>query len=193
MARIALDAMGGDRAPEETVAGALAAAADGVDVDELVDRVDAAVDGVETLTRQEAVDQNPGVQAVSQSFDIILGLAFLVVTLVVGFFFLILTVQKARSLTLLRAIGSPSGYLVRSLLIQVLAVLVVGATLGVGFTLLVIDVAPSGDLSVALDLSTTLVTILALAVLALVASVASIRRVLRIDPIEATTVTGAAA
>ena len=36
-----------------------------------------------------------------------------------GLFFLIITLQKARALTLLRAIGAPAGVLVRSLLVQV--------------------------------------------------------------------------
>ena len=38
----------------------------------------------------------------------------LVVPLVSGLFFLIITLQKARTLTLLRAIGVPAGSLVRS-------------------------------------------------------------------------------
>lgn len=164
----------------------------GVGVDELTDRIDAEVGGVEALTRQEAVDQNPGVQGVSQSFGIILSLAFLVVTLVVGFFFLILTVQKAPALTLLRAVGAPARYLVKNLVVQVLLVLAAGSAIGVGLTLLVLAAAPSGDLSIALDVSTTIVTVAVLGVLALVASVASVRRVLRIDPIEATTTAGAA-
>ena len=53
------------------------------------------------------------------SFSIVLGLAFVVVTLVVGIFFVILTVQKSASLTLLRAIGARTGDLVQALLVQV--------------------------------------------------------------------------
>ena len=67
-------------------------------------RIDAAVDGVEALTRQQAVDESPGVSSVRSSFAIVLALFYLVVPLVTGLFFLIVTFQKASSLTLLRAI-----------------------------------------------------------------------------------------
>lgn len=167
-------------------------AADGVDLDVLTDRIDAEVDGVEALTRTEAVEENPGVQGVSQSFGIILGLAFLVVTLVVGFFFLILTVQKAKALTLLRAVGAPSRYLVKNLIVQILVVLTMGSIIGVGLTLLVVYVAPSGDLSISVDPLVVLPTLMGLMVLALIGGLAAIRRVLRIDPLRATTTSGAA-
>lgn len=163
----------------------------GVDVDELTDRIDAQVNGVEALTRQEAVDENPGVQGVQQSFDIILGLAFLVVTLVVGFFFLILTVQKASALTLLRAVGAPSSYLVRNVVIQILLVLASGAAIGVVATVVIVAVAPIGDLSLSVEPASVLVTLAGLVVLSLIGGAAAIRRVLRIEPISATTGAGA--
>lgn len=159
--------------------------AEGVDVAELTDRIDAAVDGTEALTRQEAVDENPGVQAVSASFRIVLALAFVVVALVVGFFFLILTVQKARSLTLLRAIGSPASYLVKNLLLQIAVVLAGGMVVGVGLVLLVRLAATSGDVPVQLRPGVVIPTLIGLAVLALLGGLASIRRVLQIDPIAA--------
>ena len=69
--------------------------------------------GVEALDRDTAVASLPGVSSIQQSFAIILGLAFVVVILLTGFFFLIITVQKMSSLTLLRAVGASSGFLVR--------------------------------------------------------------------------------
>ncbi len=162
------------------------APADGVDAGELTDRIDSEVPGTEALTRQEAVDSNPGVQGVNQSFGIILVLAFLVVALVVGFFFLILTVQKAKALTLLRAVGAPSGYLVRNLLIQIALILGAGVAVGVALVALVGAVSPTGDVAVDLDPRTALTTIIGLAVIALLGGLASIRRVLRIDPLRAT-------
>lgn len=162
----------------------------GVDIDMLTDRIDASVGGVEALTNAEAVAQNPGVQGVSQSFNIILGLAFVVVTIVVGFFFLILTVQKARSLTLLRAIGAPSGWLVRNLMAQIAMVMAAGALIGLILSALVIYVAPTGDLTISLNPVTVITTVVALSTLAYLGGIASIRRVLRIDPIEAVAGTG---
>jgi len=164
--------------------------AEGVDLDDLTDRIDAEVDGTEALTRSEAVNDNPGVQGVSQSFQIIFALAFLVVTLVVGFFFLILTTQKAKPLTLLRAIGSPSGYLVRSIVAQIALVMAGGIVIGVGLTLLVAQVSAGGGVPLSIDPRTLLITIVALMALAFLGGLVSIRRVLRIDPIRATASTG---
>jgi putative ABC transport system permease protein len=159
------------------------APAEGVTSEELTARIDAAVDGTESLTRQQAVDQNPGVRAVKQSFQIVLALAFVVVALVVGFFFLILTVQKARALTLLRAIGSPASYLVRNLLVQIAVVLAGGMLVGLGLVLLVRRAATSGDVPIELRPAVVIPTLVGLAVLSLLGGLASIRRVLRLDPI----------
>jgi len=164
--------------------------ADGADLDALTDRIDAAVDGVEALTNEEAVSSSPGVSAVNQSFQIILALAFAVVTLVVAFFFLILTVQKAKPLTLLRAVGAPSGYLVRNLVVQIVFVMGAGIAIGIGLVLAVRPFAAGGAIELDLEPSTVVPTIVGLTVLALVGSIGAIRRVLRIDPIRATVDTG---
>lgn len=164
--------------------------AEGVDLDELTDRIDEQVEGVEALTNDEAVSSSPGVSAVNQSFQIILALAFGVVTLVVAFFFLILTVQKAKPLTLLRAIGAPSGYLVRNLVVQIVAVMAAGIAIGMGLVALVGSASTGGTIAVELVPGTVIPTVAGLTVLALIGGLGAIRRVLRIEPIRATTDTG---
>jgi len=73
----------------DVVASAIAVVPEeGVSADELARRIDDQVDGVEALTRGQAVDQAPGVSSVNTSFQLILALAFLVVAVVIGFFFL---------------------------------------------------------------------------------------------------------
>lgn len=176
----------------EVVLPSLAAVrpAEGVDPDELAARITAEVEGVEALSNAEAVSSAPGVAAVNQSFQIILALAFGVVTLVVAFFFLILTVQKAKPLTLLRAIGAPAGYLVRNLLAQIVVVMAAGTALGVGLVFAARPVSTGGAIELELSPGTVLPTIAGLTVLALLGSGAAIRRVLRIDPLRATADTG---
>ncbi|MDZ7674807.1 MAG: ABC transporter permease [Acidimicrobiales bacterium] len=164
--------------------------ADGVDLDVLTDRIDESVDGVEALTNDEAVSSSPGVSAVNQSFRIILALAFGVVTLVVAFFFLILTVQKAKPLTLLRAVGAPVGYLVGNLVAQIVVVMLVGIVIGIGLVLLTGSLTTGGAIEVQLEPGTVVPTVAGLTVLALVGGLAAVRRVLRIEPIRATVDTG---
>ncbi len=159
---------------------------DGVDPGELASTITAQVDGIEALTRQQAIDENPGVKGVNSSFSIILALAFMVVVLVVGFFFMILTVQKSKPLTLLRAIGAPRRYLVQNLLGQIVIVMAAGTVIGIALTLLVGTATSGGAIDVSLDPAQVASTVGVLTVLALIGGLASVRRVLRIDPIRAT-------
>jgi putative ABC transport system permease protein len=161
----------------------------GVDPAVLADRITRDVDGVEALDRATAVDSLPGVSAVQTSFRIVLALAFVVVTLVVGIFFVILTVQKSASLTLLRAIGARTGYLVRALLVQVGIVMIGGIVVG-ALLLGVATVASSDTFPIEFDLGLVLTRGALVLALAGLASLAAIRRVLRIDPIAAVTRTG---
>jgi putative ABC transport system permease protein len=157
----------------------------GVSPTELAQRINDQVDGVEALDKDTAVASLPGVSSIQQSFGLILLLAFIVVVLVTGFFFLILTVQKIQSLTLLRAIGASTGYLLRSLILQVVFV-TVGAT-AIAAGLLVLAAAnSSADFQVSADPVLILGTGAAVLVLAIIASIGSIRRVARLDPAAAT-------
>ena len=141
-------------------------------------------------TREQAARETPGVAEVRSSFAVIFLLFALVVPLVSGLFFLIITLQKARALTLLRAIGAPAGSLVRSLLIQVL--IVVGGGILVGTALFVpLSQATVGSLSLRFDPVAVLVWSALLLGLGLVSAIAAARRVLGIDPVEATTGGGA--
>ena len=150
----------------------------------LARRIDAAVDGVETLTRRQAVDASPGVSAVRSSFAIVLALAYAVVGLVTGFFFLILTVQKTASLTLLRALGAPARLLVRSLLIQV--VVVVGGGVLVATALLALAGWIGGS-GVSVEVSVPVVAATGSGVLVLggLSALSAVRRILRLDPMAA--------
>ncbi|MGH9012285.1 MAG: peptide ABC transporter permease, partial [Acidimicrobiia bacterium] len=68
---------------------------------------------LEAMTREEAAATTPGLDSVTLAFSAVMGLGYLVVAVVIGFFFLTLTLQKEASVTLLRAVGARSGYLVR--------------------------------------------------------------------------------
>ncbi len=141
---------------------------------------------LDALTRQDAAAETPGVAQVQQSFNIIFLLYGLVVPCVTGLFFLIVTFQKANSLTLLRAIGAPASRLVSSLLIQV--VVIIGAGLIIG-TLLYYPLSQRALGGIALNFETGAVVFWSVLLLGLglVSSLVAARRVLAIDPIEATT------
>ena len=160
--------------------------AKGADPAEVARSLTKSIDGVEALDRSEAVAALPGVGQITQSFSILYLLLYIVVALVTGVFFLILTVQKEDALVLLRAVGASSRDVIASVLIQVLVVVGLGALIGsavtAGLLALTRDVFGAG-----LQLSTAALTVGVILVLGLVASVGAVRRVLAIDPINATT------
>ena len=143
------------------------------------------VDGVEALTRAGAVAALPGVGTITQSFGILYGLLYVVVTIVTGVFFLILTVQKRESLVLLRAVGARRRDVVRPVLLQVVVVVGMGAVVGTGVTIGLLRVARE-TFGSGLDVATVLTSTAAILGLGLLAALAAVRRILRIDPAEAT-------
>jgi hemin transport system permease protein len=158
----------------------------GVSDAELVRRVNATSTDLDALTRADAAAKSPGVAQVSRSFLIIFLLYGLVVPLVIGLFFLIVTLQKARSLTLLRAIGARASTLVRALMVQVLVVVALGVSLG---TLLYVPLSfmRIGSIPLRFDALTVLAWGLAILVLGALSAVFAARRVLKIEPAAALT------
>lgn len=157
---------------------------------ELVERVNDTSDDAEALTRDEAADRSPGVAQVRQSFQLIFALYGLVIPLVTGLFFLIVTFQKSKALTLLRAVGIGPWALVRSLLVQVVLVIAVGVVVG---TVLYLPLSrlEVGTIALRFDAGTVALWAGVLLALGVASALVSARRVLRIDPIEATTGGGA--
>jgi len=167
----------------------VAAPADGVTDAQLVENINDRSLDLDALTRADAANETPGVSQVQQSFQLIFLLYGLVVPCVTGLFFLIVTFQKANSLTLLRAIGAPAGRLVASLLIQV--VIMIGAGLIVGTALYYpLSQARLGGLSLRFETGAVVFWSILLLTLGVASSLVAARRVLRIDPIEATTGAG---
>jgi putative ABC transport system permease protein len=160
--------------------------ADGYTPEQVVEAINAESLDLDALTRDDAAAETPGVAQVQQSFNIIFLLYALVVPCVTGLFFLIITFQKANSLTLLRAIGAPGGRLVGSLLIQVVVIIVGGFAIG---TLLYFPLSQSdlGGISLAFETRAVVFWAVLLLVLGVASSLIAARRVMAIDPIEATT------
>jgi putative ABC transport system permease protein len=157
----------------------------GVTPETVRDRINRVVPGVEALTRAEAVAKSPGVASVSESIGAVVLLCFFVVIVVSGLFFLILTVQKAPALTLLRAVGVRSAALVRALLAQAALVVVGGLVIGTALAWLALDAAGNG-LGARVDPGSVVQTGILVLALSLLASLGAARRVLRIDPVRAT-------
>lgn len=159
--------------------------ADGADPKTAAQSINNAIEGIEALDRSAAVDALPGVGQITQSFSVLYLLLYIVVTIVTGVFFLILTVQKKDALVLLRAVGASGRDIVTSVLLQVLFVTAVGAVLGTAVTAGLLA-ATSGTFGAELDPTTTAISVALVVALGLLASIGAVRRVFAIDPVAAT-------
>lgn len=160
--------------------------ASGTTAEQLVTAVNAASEDADALTREQAATESPAVGQVRQSFQLIFLLYALVVPLVTGLFFLIVTFQKSASLTLLRAVGVDGAALVRSLLVQVALVVVAGLAVG-ALLYWPLSQQTVGSIDLRFDSAAVAFWSVLLLALALLSALVAARRVLRIDPIEATT------
>jgi putative ABC transport system permease protein len=157
----------------------------GADAAAVARRIEQHVDGVEAATRSRAADEAPGVSSVSQSFGVVLLLTYVVAMIVIGFFFLILTVQKRATLTLLRAIGASTRRLVGALAVQVAAVVVGGLVVGTALAGLALTSASTG-IDARIEPPAVAGTTVAVLLLAALACIGATRRIVRLDPFAAT-------
>ncbi|MFM1966965.1 MAG: hypothetical protein RL134_2690 [Actinomycetota bacterium] len=146
--------------------------------------IEQGVPGVSAYSRDEAVSLIPGIESISQSFGILVGLTFVIGIVVIGFFFLILTVQKLKPFTLLRAIGTSTGRLAATVAIQITLVVLLASVIAVGLTLLAVQGLNTG-LPVTIEPSLIIGVVLSVWIFSLLAGLLSIRRIARIDPASA--------
>lgn len=160
--------------------------ADGITAASLVERINALSDDVDALTREDAASKAPGVSQVTTSFWIIFLLYGIVVPLVAGLFFVIITFQKAGALTLLRAIGAPSKRLISSLMFQVLIVMGLGIGLGCAGYALLTSAGRLGGIAIEYEGAAVTGWTIVLVAFGLLSALVAARRVNAIDPATAT-------
>jgi putative ABC transport system permease protein len=160
------------------------------DLPEAASRQATAVAAVEkaTATRAETkeatFDASPGYAAESSTMALIKGFLYAISALVVGAFFTVWTVQRKAEIALLKALGAPTGYILRDALAQVVAVLVgatvAGTAVGLALGSAMIGKAPFSLSAPAIATSSGL-----LIALGTVGAVVAVRRITAVDPLTA--------
>ena len=158
--------------------------ADGADASAVAQRISSEIPDVTGYALDEAVALIPGIESISQSFGILVGLTFVIGIVVIGFFFLILTVQKLRPFTLLRAIGTSTPRLAATVASQIVLVVLLASLIAVGLTLAAVQGLNTG-LPVTVQPSLVLGAVVSVLIFSLLAGALSIRRIARIDPASA--------
>lgn len=173
------------QAPAVPVNLVAVAVTDGVDRTDIASAI-SELDGLQGLEPSEAASSTPGVSSIEQSFAIITGITFVIVVIVVGFFFQILTVQKLNVFTLLRAIGARTRNVSEYVMGQISFLVILGVLIGVA--MLWATAVLTRDLF-AIDLDPLLIGSFAAAILlaTLLSGLTSIRRIRREEPATAAT------
>ena len=160
--------------------------ADGADVDEVADRIDAATgDTTDSLTITEAVDAIPGVEQQRATFNQIIGVTLVIAVVIVGLFFALLTVERVGLYGVLKAIGARSGTLFGGLVLQAVVVTGVAVAVAGGLALLLDAAIPPGSIPLDVTPRRIVTSAVLLLVAAIVGCAFSLRRVLRVDPASA--------
>lgn len=101
--------------------------------------------------------------------------------LVVGAFFTVWTIGRQGDIAVLKALGAPTGYLLRDAVGQAALLLVAGVTVGTGIATL-LAILLDGAIPVLVSAATTLVPAAALVVLGLLGAGVAVMRITRTDP-----------
>jgi putative ABC transport system permease protein len=169
--------------PDDAFQALVVQADEGIEVEQLVDEIDAATGGAtESLSITEAIDAIPGVRQQRSTFNQIIGVTIAIAAVVVALFFALLTVERLSLYGVLKALGARNATLFGGLVVQAVVVTATASIVAGGLALLIDALVPPG--SIPLDISGTrvLTSSLLLLVAAVVGCAFSLRRVLRVDP-----------
>ncbi|OKI01149.1 ABC transporter substrate-binding protein [Streptomyces sp. CB02923] len=140
--------------------------------------------GTRTVTTGEALNAIGSYTAENGSLQLMRGFLFAISALVIGAFFTVWTIQRSGDVAVLKALGAPTGYLLRDALGQAVVLLVIGT--GVGTALAAsVGAAVGGTVPFVLDPATVLVPALVMIALGAVGAALSIRRITAVDPLTA--------
>ena len=149
------------------------------------DDLTGAHDGFEIVGKGTAFNNIEGVQGQQSTVQALRVFGYLIGALVIGVFFYVLTLQKVAQIGVMKAIGASGLFVFRQVLIQVLAVAIVGLAVSVPLAWLTERFlnSLSDGVPVAFTTSTYVTTIVALLATSVVGALFSGRQVASVDPI----------
>ena len=141
--------------------------------------------GVGIVSKDTAFNNIEGVSGQQGTVNALMFFGYLIGALIIGVFFYVLTLQKVPQIGVLKAIGASSGFVVRQILVQVLALAIGGVMVAVPLAWLtnrLLQQLPS-QVPIAFTTNAFIVTSLAMVATALVGAVFSARQAIKVDPI----------
>jgi len=156
----------------------------GIEVDAVISAINESVASADAATPVDAAAATPGVSSITTSFNLIVGITFGIVVVVIGFFFTILAVQKQKSFVLLRAVGAGRRYLGVSIIVQIAVTITLGILIGILF-LWGASFASSESFPLTIETPQVALTSLIVLIASIAAGGFSVRRALKVDPTRA--------
>ena len=172
----------GDQVPDRVYDEITAVAVLGQDVD--LEAGDKAA-GTTSITTEESFGASPGYTAETSTLRLIQGFLYAISALVVGAFFTVLTIQRKQEISVMRAMGASTKYLLRDSLIQSVILLIVSAGVGVGVGLLMGAGISSTAMPFALEAGPIAVATGTLLALGVIGAAVAVVRIVRVDPLTA--------
>ena len=136
-----------------------------------------------SITTEESFGASPGYTAETSTLRLIQGFLYAISALVVGAFFTVLTIQRKQEISVMRAMGASTKYLLRDSLIQSVILLIVSAGVGVG--LLMGAGISSTAMPFALEAGPIAVATGTLLALGVIGAAVAVVRIVRVDPLTA--------
>ncbi|KQY84069.1 ABC transporter permease [Paenibacillus sp. Root52] len=149
-----------------------------------IENIVKALPGTEVITKSEAISAIPGYKEEQGSLVMMIAFLFVISAFVLAVFFYVITIQKTSQFGILKAIGTGTAYLAKSVALQVL-VLSVGSLL---ISVLLVQVFESilpATMPFQLGFSTLALTCISFVVMSLAGSLFSVWKVAKIDALDA--------
>ncbi|PWW02930.1 putative ABC transport system permease protein [Paenibacillus cellulosilyticus] len=171
---------GADGAASDRSISAIALRADKEQVEQLA----AAMSQTEIVTKSQAIAAIPGYKEEQGSLTMMILFLYIISVFVLAVFFYVITIQKSHQFGVLKAIGTRTGYLVKSVSLQMLLLSVSSLMISVLLVRAIEMMLPSG-MPFQLHVSTLLMTCGAFIVISLVGALLSVYKISRIDALDA--------
>jgi putative ABC transport system permease protein len=141
-------------------------------------------DGIETVTKKEAIQGLPGYKEENGTIMMMLAFLLAISAFVIAVFFYVLTLQKSNQFGIMKAIGASNGFLGKVIVSQVSILSLISILIGILLTVGTAAALPK-EMPFALDPMLVIVYALILFAISVISSFLSVRKITKIDPLQA--------
>lgn len=146
--------------------------------------MDKALEGIETATKQEAINGLPGYKEENGTIMMMLAFLLAISAFVITVFFYVLTLQKSNQFGVLKAIGASNRFLGQTVVSQVFLIAVISIAAGILLTYGTAAILPDG-MPFSLDPALVAGYGVILLIVSVLSSLLSVRKITKIDPLHA--------